>query len=121
MNISKRLDLLFKTITKPDGQEFSYRDIEELTGNAVSSTAIWKLRTGKTQNPKQSTLQALSEAFQVPISYFFAETVTSEDIPAYREQYHSDMLVEQIALRSQDLDNEGKRTILDMINYVRRT
>lgn len=118
MDIAERLDLLFKTVTKSDGQEYSYREIEELTGDAISSTAIWKLRAGKTQNPRRSTLEALSRAFQVPVSFFLDESVSSEDIPGYRRQYRDQELLEQIALRSQHLDEEGKQAILDMIDYV---
>lgn len=119
MDIPEKIDLLFRTVTKPDGQEYSYREVEDLTGGVVSSTSIWKMRTGKTQNPTQRTLRALSKAFQVPISFFFKEYVSPDEIQRYHENYRADELVEQIALRSNDLDNEGKRAILDMINYVR--
>ena len=54
------------------------------------------------------------------MSYFFVEEVTEDDIPAYLQQYHDEKMVEQIALRAKDLDDNGKQAILDMINYVRR-
>jgi transcriptional regulator with XRE-family HTH domain len=120
VDIAKRLDLLFRTVTKKGGKEHSYREIEELAGGATSSTTIWKLRTGRTQNPSLKTLQALGTAFQVPVSYFFVEEVTEDDIPAYLQQYHDEKMEEQIALRAKDLDDDGKQAILDMINYVRR-
>lgn len=121
MDLAQKTDLLFKMVTKPDGQEYSYREIEELADGAISSTSIWKVRMGKTQNPSRRTIQALSKAFQVPVSYFFEDVASSEDVAEYREQYRSDKLVKQIALRAHDLDEEGKRTILDMVNYVWRT
>jgi transcriptional regulator with XRE-family HTH domain len=119
-DIAERLDLLFRTVTKEGGKEYSYREIEELAGGAITSTSIWKLRTGRTQNPSLKTLQALGTAFQVPVSYFFVEEVTEDDIPAHLQQYHDEKMVEQIALRAKDLDDNGKQAILDMINYVRR-
>jgi transcriptional regulator with XRE-family HTH domain len=119
-DIAERLDLLFRTVTKEGGKEYSYREIEELAGGAITSTSIWKLRTGRTQNPSLKTLQALATAFQVPVSYFFVEEVTEDDIRAYLQQYHDEKMVEQIALRAKDLDDNGKQAILDMINYVRR-
>lgn len=119
-DIAERLDLLFRTVTKEGGKEYSYREIEELAGGAITSTSIWKIRTGRTRNPSLKTLQALSAAFEVPVSYFFIEEVTEDDIPAYLQQYRDEKMVEQIALRARDLDDNGKQAILDMINYVRR-
>jgi transcriptional regulator with XRE-family HTH domain len=119
-DIAERLDLLFRTVTKEGGKEYSYREIEELAGGAITSTSIWKIRTGRTRNPSLKTLQALSAAFEVPVAYFFIEEVTEDDIPAYLQQYRDEKMVEQIALRARDLDDNGKQAILDMINYVRR-
>jgi transcriptional regulator with XRE-family HTH domain len=120
VNVTDRIDLLFKTVTKPDGNEYSYQDVEELTGGVVTRAAIWKARTGKTENPRQRLLGALSKAFQVPMEYFSDEQVTAEDILRYQKQYHSDRLVERIALRSSGLDDDGKQAILDMITFVRK-
>ena len=63
-------------------------------------------------------LQALGQAFEVPGDYF-DEEASPEDIDKYRAQYRSEKMVEQIALRSAELDDEGKMAILDMINFVR--
>ena len=120
MDIAKRLDLLFRTVTKKGGKEHSYREIEKLAGGATSSTTIWKLRTGRTRNPSLKTLQALGTAFQVPVAFFFDEDVTPEDVLKYRHQYRSEQMVDQIALRSYDLDDEGKQAVLDMITWVRK-
>jgi transcriptional regulator with XRE-family HTH domain len=94
--------------------------VENLAGKVVSSTSLWKVRTGKTKNPSQRLLQALSQAFQVPVSFFFDENVSPESIKSYQAQFQSEKMVEQIALRSAELDDEGKQAILDMINVVRK-
>ena len=120
MDIAKRLDLLFRTVTKKGGKEHSYREIEELAGGATSSTTIWKLRTGRTRNPSLKTLQALGKAFQVPVAFFFDEDTTPEDVSKYRHRYRSEQMVDQIARRSYDLDDEGKQAVLDMITWVRK-
>lgn len=120
MSIADKIDLLFKTITKPNGKAYSYQDVAELAEGAVTRAAIWKARTGKTENPGRRLLGALSEAFQVPPEYFSDEQVTAKDIPRYQKQYRSDVLVEQIALRSSGIDNEGKQAILEMVAYVQK-
>lgn len=40
------------------------------TGEEISSTTIWKLRTGRSDNPQLRTLKALARFFDVPIGYF---------------------------------------------------
>jgi len=120
VDIAKRLNLLFRTVTKKGGKEHSYREIEKLAGGAISSTTIWKLRTGQTRNPSLKTLQALGTAFQVPVAFFFDEDLTPEDVSKYRHRYRSEQMVDQIASRSYDLDDEGKQAVLNMITWVRK-
>lgn len=40
------------------------------TGEDISSTTVWKLRTGRQDNPQFRTLTALATFFDVPIGYF---------------------------------------------------
>jgi transcriptional regulator with XRE-family HTH domain len=122
MDIAERVDLLFRTVLDEDGQEYSYRQIEKLAGGEVSATAIWKLRIGKTKNPGQKMLRALSKAFAVPVSYFFDEVVSREDVPQYRDEYRdNEKIVEQIALRAGQLNGEGQEAILNLIDYIQKT
>jgi transcriptional regulator with XRE-family HTH domain len=44
--------------------------IAAATGEEISSTTVWKLRTGRQDNPQLRTLTALATFFGVPIGYF---------------------------------------------------
>ncbi|RFU39129.1 XRE family transcriptional regulator [Actinomadura logoneensis] len=44
--------------------------IAHATGEDISSTTVWKLRTGRQDNPQLRTLTALATFFGVPIGYF---------------------------------------------------
>src|ERR1700737_2570221 len=44
--------------------------ITAATSEDISSTTIWKLRTGRQDNPQLRTLTALATFFDVPIGYF---------------------------------------------------
>lgn len=44
--------------------------IARATGEDISSTTVWKLRTGRQDNPQLRTLTALANFFGVPIGYF---------------------------------------------------
>jgi len=118
MNIADKIDLLFKTVTKPNGKAYSYQDIAELGGGVVTRAAIWKARTGRTKNPSQRLLGALSRAFQVPVQYFFDEQFIEEDTPRYQEQHRNERLVEQIKLQASDLSDDGKQVILDILDLL---
>jgi hypothetical protein len=44
--------------------------IRTVTGEDISYTTVWKLRTGRADNPTLKTLGTLSRFFKVPIGYF---------------------------------------------------
>jgi transcriptional regulator with XRE-family HTH domain len=44
--------------------------ITVVTGDDISNTTVWKLRTGRAPNPTLKTLSTLSRFFKVPIGYF---------------------------------------------------
>jgi transcriptional regulator with XRE-family HTH domain len=44
--------------------------IATATGEDISGTTVWKLRTGRQDNPQLRTLTALATFFGVPIGYF---------------------------------------------------
>jgi len=122
--LARKIDRLFHTHLKPDGSQYTYQDVEEGTEGAVTGTYVWKLRTGKAQNPGYRVLAALSRFFDVPVTYFFTDEPTPDD-----EEYDKDIKlvralrsrgVEQIILRVSDLDEEAKADILSMVNYVRQ-
>jgi hypothetical protein len=53
--------------------------ISAATGEEMSSTSIWKLRTGRGDNPTFKTLTALATFFGVPFGYF-GEGQEAQDI-----------------------------------------
>lgn len=46
------------------------RLVRETTGHTVSPNSIWKLRTGRTQNPGWDLIDALARTFGVPAGWF---------------------------------------------------
>jgi transcriptional regulator with XRE-family HTH domain len=121
--LANKIDRLFETCRRPDGKPYSYEDVEQGTNGAITGTYVWKLRTGKAKNPGYKALAALSQFFDVPVTYFFSEEPVSE------VEYREDMElarslrragVKQIALRVCDLDEDAKADILSMIRYVRQ-
>jgi len=120
--LAEKIDRLFKSFTKPDGSEYTYREVEEGTGNAITAAYVWRLRTGKADNPGYRVLAALCHFFGVSITYFFSDEPEAE---AYVEDLKLAKAlrktgVEQIALRAGDLDEDSQQDVLRIIEYVRK-
>ena len=71
-HISAKIDLLFRTVIRGDGREFTYDDVEQGTDGRVSRSYVWKLRHGKNTNPSLDVLEALATFFRVPPEFFFS-------------------------------------------------
>lgn len=121
-DLAEKIDRLFKTFTKPDGSEYTYREVEEGTGNAVTAAYVWRLRTGKADNPGYRVLAALCRFFGVSITYFFSDEPEAEayvkDLRLARALREAG--VEQIALRASELDEDSRQDVLKIIEYVRK-
>jgi transcriptional regulator with XRE-family HTH domain len=82
--------------------------ISKRTGEDISSTTVWKLRTGRQDNPQFKTLTALAVFFGVPIGYFgFAE----ESAPVDEDLTFKALLRK---LRSGEIKPEVLRALTDL-------
>jgi transcriptional regulator with XRE-family HTH domain len=138
MDVAARTDALFRKITRPDGKEYSCREIAEKTGETFTSTTVWKVRSGQIKNPTFKVLKGICKAFGVSINYYADEHVTEDDIPVYQAQYlYEQPSMEQrlqdltlatklrqsgvadVALKTSGLDDAAIKDILGMIDYIR--
>jgi transcriptional regulator with XRE-family HTH domain len=79
-SLARKVDYLFRRVHPKGRGPFSCQEaaagIEELTGEKVSHNTLWKLRTGKYDNPTKRVLEALAAFFGVAPSYFFDDDVS---------------------------------------------
>jgi transcriptional regulator with XRE-family HTH domain len=121
-SLSEKIDHLFETHTWPDGSPYNHKDVERGTDGAIDSAYLWRLRNGKAKNPGYKILAALSRFFDVPVAYFYQE----EDEARYLHELELGRTlrdqpeVGEIALRLADLDEEARRDVASMIEYVRQ-
>ncbi|WP_218005265.1 helix-turn-helix domain-containing protein [Actinomadura macra] len=77
--LARKVDYLFRRMHPDERGPYSLQEaaaaIEELTGEKISHNTLWKLRTGKHDNPTKRVLEALAAFFGVPPSYFFDDEV----------------------------------------------
>lgn len=104
VDIAALVNHLFQTRRKPDGKEYSSQDVENATNKRITSSAVRKLRDGKSRNPSRETLMELCFFFGVPASYFFPELEVlappSDDVA---QQDHVQVLLRSIGGLSPDV------------------
>jgi transcriptional regulator with XRE-family HTH domain len=89
LDLASKINFLFREIHPSDRGSYSLdevaKGIEEETGEMVSRNTLWKLRTGRSDNPTMRTLQGIAAFFGVSPGYFFNDTngsvSTGEDEP----------------------------------------
>ncbi|GAA4588427.1 hypothetical protein GCM10023194_39990 [Planotetraspora phitsanulokensis] len=86
-------------------------------GEDLSSTTIWKLRTGRSDNPQLKTLKALSTFFGVPIGYFGDD----DEAEATADRVAASSLVGESGLNREalralvELSDGGRQLVADFI------
>ncbi|HEU5028961.1 MULTISPECIES: helix-turn-helix domain-containing protein [Actinomadura] len=94
--------------------------IARATGEDISSTTVWKLRTGRQENPQLKTLRALATFFGVPIGYFGRPSETApidEDITlkALRRDVEHGIIRPEVLRALVDLSPEARWVVDEMI------
>lgn len=120
--LAGRLTWLFQHVTKQGGVEYTLQEVADGTaqlGHRVTVSAIWKIRNGVTQKPSYLTLQTLAQFFNVSAGFFYDPELTGTDLDeAELAAVMRDEGVKNIALRSSQLDEAGRKAILNMLNYM---
>lgn len=109
---AQKLDRLFKTVTKPNGEEYSLEEIQVATNKAITTSYIYRLRTGKSTNPTMDKVKALADFFGVDPAYFFSEE-EADPVP------DPNRVAANIAFRAQAMDLKAVEDMLLMIKSLR--
>jgi transcriptional regulator with XRE-family HTH domain len=118
-NLAAKLNRLFEEKRKSDGTQYTQTEVVQGCKGMLNRVYLWKLRTGRATNPGFHVLQALAAFFGVEPSYFFeGDEIRVETVKKKQKQ---DELINQIALRSSELDDAGKQAVLYMIESIVRS
>ncbi len=94
--------------------------VARATGEDISSTTVWKLRTGRQENPQLKTLTALATFFGVPIGFFGfpseAEPIGEDlTLKAIRRDVESGVIRPEVLRALVDLSPEARWVVDEMI------
>lgn len=123
--LADKLDVLFRTVHRPDGREYSYRDvaheIERQCHLKVSPSYIWQLRTGQRDNPTVRHLEALATVFGISPTYFL-HTDEAEQTQAELSLLAAlrDVGIRTLALRAHGLSAESLESLRELVERVRQ-
>ena len=111
-SFADRLNALFDTHRREDGEPFSNVEIAQRTNNELEASYIGKLRKGERfTNPTRSTIIAIADAFGIEPDYFFRrEPVVQEGMDQVR-----------VALRSSGLNREAQGYLERLIDSLRKS
>lgn len=123
--ISERVQWLIENITKEDGTHYTHLEIQEGTrqlGHEVTNATISKLRSGATKNPTFNTLRVLALFFNVPVTIFYDDDVTVEDLNTLKAKTAvvTDSQLQTIVLRANDLSGDQKSLVIQLIEEMTR-
>ncbi len=115
-DFAAKLNRLFDEKRKPDGTQYTQTEVAENTKGLLTRVYLWKLLSGRATNPSFRVIQVLAEFFGVDPNYFF----DNEEMKAAlaTESQERDTFIEQIALRSPELDDDAKQAVLHMIESI---
>lgn len=121
-DVSEKIDYLFRTVRRPDGREFTYDEVQRGTEGRVSRSYVWKLRHGRNRNPSLDVIEALSEFFNVPPSFFFCAPL--DEGPQARETVEiaallQDEAARRVAERARGLSAPSLQAVSSLIDNLR--
>jgi transcriptional regulator with XRE-family HTH domain len=121
--LAQKVDWLFDVHRTPQGKQFTYGQVQRATGNRITASYVWKLRTGAMGNPGLSALEALADFFQVPLDYFsrggeyLEDTIRLAHTMPNSGGSRQDAL-RRLAARADSLSDEHLRAVVELAEYL---
>jgi transcriptional regulator with XRE-family HTH domain len=110
--VAELVNDLFRTHTKPDGREYSNREVARALKGQISADYLSKLRRGEVPNPGRNTLLLLCQYFTVSPTYFFPEW----NAPTSQEVDESTAVLER---RIAELSPEARAQLAKLLDMLK--
>jgi hypothetical protein len=113
-DITAKINYLFETYRKPDGEKYSFADV---AGSEMDATALYRLAKGERTNPGYKTLAVLNKFFGLAGDFWFLpleewEKKRSRD--AQGEEVSNDPTMDMIVARARQL-TPGQKVIIGQL------
>ena len=98
-----------------ENNELTRKDLSEIID--YSEDYIYKIETGK-RNISRGFLNAISEAFNMPRSYFFKDDEIKYNSSEQTIEFAKLIRESNVNLYGQELDNEAKENIINLVKMA---
>ncbi len=122
--LAQKVDWLFNTRRNAQGRQFTYGQVQRATGNRITASYVWKLRTGAMSNPGLSALEALASFFEVPLDYFadggeyLEPSLSVVKLPLEDKVAREDAL-QMVKEGASKLPDDKLRAVIEVVEYLR--
>lgn len=86
MSINQRVQWLFQNMLKPDGSQYTNREVEEATGGKVTARMLFNIRHNRIEKPNFVVLRSLAMFFKLGSVTYFYEDGHPKDSSAIKRQ-----------------------------------
>src|SRR5713226_6194275 len=122
--LAQKVDWLFDSRRNTQGRQFTYGQVQRATGNRITASYVWKLRTGAMSNPGLSALEALATFFEVPLDYFADGGEYLEPSLSVMKLPADDKVAREDALQlmkdsASKLPDDKLRAVVEVVEYLR--
>ncbi|MDB5056821.1 MAG: transcriptional regulator [Chloroflexi bacterium] len=122
--LAQKVDWLFDTRRTAQGRQFTYGQVQRATGNRITASYVWKLRTGAMSNPGLCALEALANFFQVPLDYFaeggeYLESSLSVIKSPADEKVAREDALQLVNDHVSSLPDDKLRAVVEVVEYFR--
>lgn len=122
--LAQKVDWLFSTRRNAQGRQFTYGQVQRATGNRITASYVWKLRTGAMSNPGLSALEALAGFFEVPLDYFaeggeYLESGLSIMKSPSDETVGREDALQLVKENASKLPDDKLRAVVEVVEYLR--
>lgn len=111
----RQLEILFDTVPAPDGKPYSLTEIAAATGVALNTLS--RLKTGRIEDPRLSTLLILTKFFNISLDYFNCRTETA-CYQFLQQELHRHSTMPEIALRVREMSSDVMAELQRMVTYI---
>jgi transcriptional regulator with XRE-family HTH domain len=122
--LAQKVDWLFNTRRNAQGRQFTYGQVQRATGNRITASYVWKLRTGAMSNPGLSALEALASFFEVPLDYFaeggeYLEPSLSVVKMPLEDKVAREDAIQLVKEGASKLPDDKLRAVIEVVEYLR--
>ncbi len=111
----RQLEILFDTVPAPDGKSYSLTEVAAATGIALNTLS--RLKTGRIEDPRLSTLLILMNFFHLSLDYFTCQTETA-CYQFLQQELHRRSTMPEIALRVREMSSDVMAELQRMVTYI---